>query len=192
MNLLAHLLLADRSNTSFAGQILGDEVKGWLDDRFAPATRHGIRLHRTIDRHSDDHSLHRELRQRFHPPLRRYAGILVDIGLDHALARQWATFHDDSLSEFADRAQARVIAEWPDDAPFSADRLKGLSIVLVGYAQPNGIKRALDSVARRLRRRNPVGNGLPELLALNDAFDTSIDPLLADLERAVRRIDSDA
>ncbi|MES1930119.1 hypothetical protein SADO_12728 [Salinisphaera dokdonensis CL-ES53] len=191
MNLLAHLLLADRSNTSFAGQILGDEIKGWLDDRFAPRTRHGIKLHRAIDRHSDDHALHRTLRQRFNPPLRRYAGIVVDIGLDHALARQWHRFHDESLPVFARRAQTRVITEWPDDAPFSADRLRGLSSVLVGYAQPEGIKRALDSVKRRLRRQNPVGDALPELLALNEAFDASIAPLLAELEQVVRELDSE-
>ncbi|MAS10469.1 ACP phosphodiesterase [Salinisphaera sp.] len=188
MNLLAHLLLAERSDTSFAGQILGDEIKGWLDERFAPPIREGIRLHRAIDRYSDDHTLHRELRRTFEPPLRRYAGILVDIGLDHALARQWPAFHADTLNAFSDAAQRRVIAEWPSQAPFSSARLAWLARVLAGYAHPEGIQRALDSVARRLRRRNEVHLCLPELLARNSIFDDAIAALIHDLDRHVRDV----
>ena len=89
VNLLVHLYLAERTGTSAAGQILGDMVKGRLDGRHGAAVERGIRLHRGIDRVSDDHEAHRAMRRRFPPPLRRYAGILVDIGFDYSLARAW-------------------------------------------------------------------------------------------------------
>lgn len=189
MNLLAHLLLADRSDTSFAGQILGDEIKGRLDRRFAPPIRHGIRLHRAIDAASDAHIEHRALRRRFDPPLRRYAGIIVDIGLDHALARHWAATHDEPLADFARRAQHRVMAEWPDRAPFAAQRLAGLAELLAGYRHRRGIQRALNSVSARLRRTNPVADAGPALAALDDAFDQALAPVLSDLHRRVHEID---
>ena len=71
MNLLVHLYLAERTGTSAAGQILGDMVKGRLDGRHGAAVERGIRLHRGIDRVSDDHEAHRAMRRRFSPPLRR-------------------------------------------------------------------------------------------------------------------------
>ncbi|MES1940560.1 hypothetical protein T5B8_09961 [Salinisphaera sp. T5B8] len=189
VNLLAHLLIAEYTHTSFAGQILGDEIKGRLDDRFAPTIRHGIRLHRAIDGHSDAHSAHRRLRNRFDAPLRRYAGILVDIGLDHALARAWPQFHDRPLEAFARDAQRRVIDEWPAQAPFAATRLQGLETILVGYRAPQGIQRALDSVARRLRRDNPVAAALPALEAQQSAFDQEIALIMRDLYDVISCID---
>lgn len=187
MNLLAHLLLAEQSDTSFAGQILGDEIKGRLDRRFPVAIRRGIRLHRAIDSHSDAHPAHRRLRRLFEPPLRRYAGILVDIGLDQALARQWQAYHDASLERFAAAAQHRVIAQWPQAAPFEAVRLQRLAHVLTGYAEPAGIQRALDSVASRLRRDNPVAEALPELRARADAFNRELAPIMRTLRTVVDR-----
>lgn len=192
MNLLAHLLLAERTHTSFAGQILGDEIKGRLDDRFSPDIRHGIRLHRAIDGHSDAHDSHRRLRNLFEPPLRRYAGILVDIGLDHALARDWPCFHEQPLELFADYAQQRVIDEWPKAAPFGTTRLRWMATILAGYREPKGIQRALDSVANRLRRDNPVADALPELQRHRSAFAQEIAPIMGDLRAVVERIDNQA
>lgn len=185
MNLLAHLLLAEQSDTSFAGQILGDDVKGRLDRRFPAAIRRGIRLHRAIDSHSDAHAGHRRLRRLFEPPLRRYAGILVDIGLDQSLVRYWHDYHDAPLAVFARRAQQRVVAEWPPAAPFGVERLQWLARVLTGYAEPAGIQRALDSVASRLRRDNPVASALPALAAHADAFDQELAPLMQTLHAVV-------
>lgn len=191
MNLLAHLLLAERSDTSFAGQILGDEIKGRLDARFPAPVRHGIRLHRAIDAHSDAHAGHRRLRRLFEPPLRRYAGILVDIGLDQALAGQWSHFHHAPLPVFARDAQQRVIAEWPDRAPFDAARLAWLARILSGYADPAGIQRALDSVAGRLRRENPVASALPALAHRGEAFDSELAPILHDLQVMIAKFEPD-
>ncbi|WP_423824091.1 ACP phosphodiesterase [Salinisphaera sp. SPP-AMP-43] len=188
MNLLAHLWLADRSATSPAGQILGDIVKGRLaenETRFSAAIDQGIRLHRRIDSHCDDHWIHRDLRRRFEPPLRRYAGIIVDIGLDHALARRWADFSEEPLSAFARRAGNLIEAEWPENAPDSAPDAVGLSRLITGYAEPVGIERALRSVGHRLRRRNPLADSLPALLREYHAFERGLPTLLAALEQTV-------
>ncbi|ROO34901.1 ACP phosphodiesterase [Salinisphaera orenii] len=182
MNLLVHLYLAERTGTSAAGQILGDMVKGRLDGRHGAAVERGIRLHRGIDRVSDDHEAHRAMRRRFPPPLRRYAGILVDIGFDYSLARAWPAAMHGSLVAFAQRAQRRVIAEWPQTAPLPASRMRGLAATLAGYADPSGIQRALDSVASRLARASPVADALPAMLAERPAFDARLPDILADLD----------
>lgn len=188
MNLLAHLWLADRSDTSPAGQILGDIVKGRLaenETQFGIAIDKGIRLHRRIDSQCDDHWIHRDLRRRFDPPLRRYAGIIVDIGFDHALACGWANYSQEPLTQFAKRAAHHIQSEWPSNAPTSAPDTMGLSRLLAGYAEPAGIERALQSVAHRLRRRNPLADALPALLNEYHAFEQGLPTLLAALEQTV-------
>ncbi|MES1925374.1 ACP phosphodiesterase [Salinisphaera sp. T31B1] len=185
MNLLAHCLLAHRSGTSFAGQILGDMIKGRLVGDYPAPIEQGIALHRAIDRISDDHPAHRDLRRQFAPPLRRYAGILVDIGFDASLARAWPAYHSDDLRRFTQMAQDQVIAEWPAHAPVPAGRMQGLGRVMADYQRPRGIQRALDSVASRLRRDNPVGEALPRLEALEPLFDEALASLVTDLEAHV-------
>lgn len=186
MNLLVHLRLADRSDTSAAGQILGDIVKGRIDrPRFDPHTDHGIRLHRAIDSASDAHPAHRELRERFHPPLRRYAGILVDIGFDHALARSWHEYSNEPLETFALRLAARVANEWPAAAPVPAPDVNGFARMLVGYTAPGGIDRALASVGRRATRRNPLAEALPALMSEYKGFAARLPVLLAALDDIV-------
>lgn len=183
MNLLAHLWLAERTGTSAAGQILGDLVKGRLDGtRFDPHIDRGIRLHRTIDSASDAHPAHLELRGRFQPPLRRYAGIIVDIGFDHALARDWYRYSSEPLDRFAMRAAQRVVDEWPTTAPAEPPPVNGFSAMLTGYAGAAGIERALTVVGRRATRRNPLADALPALLAEYPGFAANLPELLASLE----------
>jgi acyl carrier protein phosphodiesterase len=186
MNLLAHLWLADRSRTSAAGQLLGDVVKGRLDrSRFTPAIDQGIRLHRLIDSRCDAHNAHQGLRQSFDPPLRRYAGIVVDIGFDHALARNWAQFSAEPLAQFTERLAGHVLAEWPPEAPVAAPRPAAIAAVLSSYAGEYGIERALTSTGSRMRQPNPLHRALPALLARYQDFKAGLPRLLNALETEI-------
>ena len=49
MNYLAHLYLAEQSREGLLGSLLGDFVKGRLDDRFPETVRRGTALHRTLE-----------------------------------------------------------------------------------------------------------------------------------------------
>jgi acyl carrier protein phosphodiesterase len=76
-------------------------------------------------------------------------------------------------------------------APFGKTRLRWMETILIGYREPPGIQRALDSVAARLRRDNPVANALPALQMHAAAFAQEIVPIMNDLEAVVARIDND-
>lgn len=188
MNLLAHLWLADRSHTSAAGQILGDIVRGRVSEgHFQPAVTRGIRLHRLIDSSCDAHKAHRDLRRSFSPPMRRFAGIIVDIGFDYALARNWACYHDERLSVFARRLATQVQQEWPATAPRPAPAPQGLANVLAGYQTSDGIEKALVSVGSRLQYANPLHRALPQLVARYSRFEAGLPALLAALEKQISR-----
>src|SRR4051812_19851449 len=111
MNFLAHLWLADRAELPLAGAILGDYFRGALPGDLPPALAGSVHLHRRIDATTDRHPGVQGVRAGFGSPARRYAGILLDILFDHALALDWERYAAEPLAAFADRAARDVAAE---------------------------------------------------------------------------------
>lgn len=90
MNHLAHALLADPEPGQRLGNLFGDAVRGPLAAQDLPPTVvEGVRAHRRIDAITDQHPETVRLRGLFPPPLRRYAGIILDVAFDHYLTRRW-------------------------------------------------------------------------------------------------------
>jgi len=186
MNLLAHFYLADLTATSAAGQLLGDRVKGRLDGRLDADIERGIRLHRAIDSFTDSHRLTADLRRRFAPPLRRYGGILVDIGFDYCLSRDWTRYSNTPLPTFARQVVNQARREWPATAAPAPDT--GLARALATYGQPHGLQCALDSVDRRLRRPSPLPEALPALMAQQTHLQAAFDVFFPELCVYARRV----
>lgn len=153
MNFLAHLWLAERAALPLAGAVLGDVVRGRLDGRLPPLLERSIALHRRIDVVTDAHPLVIQARARFENGQRRYAGIVLDVLHDHALALAWPA-QLETLDAFAQRA-ARAVADpgaWqlatgkppPDVSRFAA--------LLRSYRDEAGIDDSLARIAARLRQ----------------------------------------
>lgn len=177
MNYLAHLYLADRTGTSFAGSLMGDVVRGPLEGRLPPTIEQGIRLHRRVDSYTDSHPAVRTAKARLKPPYRRYAGILLDVFFDHCLARHWPQFHAEPLERFVGRAHRTLLREGLELAhPGFVLRLSYMRSrkLLLSYRDLDGVEHALQGLSTRLSRRNPLATGLdalrPEYAALEDDF----------------------
>ncbi len=123
MNYLAHLYLAEQSREGLLGSLLGDFVKGRLDDRFPETVRRGIALHRAIDSFTDAHPVHLESRNRIGRQRRRYAGNIVDVSYDHFLCRSWTEYSNENLASFTARVYD-ILGEHRDDLP---DRLRRIA-----------------------------------------------------------------
>jgi acyl carrier protein phosphodiesterase len=171
VNHLAHLYLADRTGTSFAGSLMGDVVRGPLEGRYPPAIEQGIRLQRRVDSFTDAHPVVRAAKARLQPPYRRYAGILLDVYFDHCLALQWPRYHPRPLEDFAQAAYRRLQREGLRLAhPGFLLRLSYLRSrnLLLSYREPAGIEQALAGLSGRLSRANPLATGLQALAPLHD------------------------
>ena len=158
MNFLAHLWLTDRAGLPLVGAVLGDVVRGRLDGRLPPALEASIRFHRQIDVATDAHPLSLAARARFPNGARRWAGIVLDVVHDHALALGWSSFSDEPLDTFARRA-ARAIADpgaWQLAAGRPAPDAERFAELLMSYREDAGIDRALHRIASRLRDPAPL------------------------------------
>lgn len=100
MNHLAHLRLASPLGDARLGGLIGDFAKGELSGRFPRAVEIEARLHRRIDSMTDAHPYVRAAKHAFPAPLRRFAGIALDIYWDHLLLREWDALSGEPFEAF--------------------------------------------------------------------------------------------
>lgn len=172
MNFLAHLYLAEDHPQSRVGNLLGDFVKGRIENlAFPSGILKGIVEHREIDRFTDTHPIHTQSRSLINPENRRFAGIAVDVIYDHFLARDWADYHPMPLQQFTRQCYQELREDWDILPP----RLRFLFPYmesgdwLTHYAKRNGIYDSLSGLARRMQRQFQRPNTFETTLADFDA-----------------------
>ena len=188
MNFLAHLWLADRTQTSLAGAVLGDVVRGSDLSEYPDALAQGIRLHRRVDALTDRHPALLPLRETFPVGTRRYAGIVLDLVSDYALAQDWVAHTAESLPAFCTRA-GEAMAEagmWFERAGSRAPTAISFTELLMSYATPPGIDRALARTADRLRQPAPLLTAAADWQRHFEPLRSALPLVLDDLEAAVR------
>jgi len=159
VNFLAHLQLAGADENLRMGAMLGDFVRGRVAlDGFTPGVRTGIQLHRRIDSFTDALPEIAALRAWFPGEFRRYAGIIIDLGMDHELARNWGRWSKQTLEAF-DGDVREMLDRRADEVPAElwrfmdyADR-RGL---FATYRDRAEILYSLRGIGRRLSRPNPL------------------------------------
>lgn len=183
MNFLAHLHLADNSNTSLAANLAGDFAKGNISDH-PKALQQGIWLHRQIDALTDSHELTKELRQAFPANLQRAAPILIDLAFDHILAKYWDEYHNQTLADFAQTAYDALdnTAELPKQLIDIIPNMRQQNWLLA-YEGRSGLNQTIESVAKRVSKPE-IFNGAVKTVEKMDieieiAFRTFYPQLMA-------------
>lgn len=165
MNYLFHLYLSDWTVEGLLGSLMGDFVKGRLDDTWPLAIRRGIELHRRIDSFAQGNAVIRRSLNRINPRYRHYRSILVDVFYDHFLAGNWSRYADLPLTRFTQRVYQALETHYRMLPP-------GLQAVaprmiehrwLESYRDPATIEIVLQRLSSRLSRPNPLAQGIAEL-----------------------------
>ncbi len=188
MNFLAHLWLAGEDEGLKLGALLGDFIRGSVDNPQVPDfAKRGILLHRFIDQHIDALPEIAALREQFEPPFRRYSGIIIDLAFDHELARNWQQFSVISLAAYDQDIRALLAlhdALLPEDLRRFmryADR-RGL---FESYRDEQEILHSLRGVGRRLSRDNPLDRVDEIWAGMKPAFEASFKTVFPVIQRDV-------
>ncbi|MDO6619526.1 MULTISPECIES: ACP phosphodiesterase [unclassified Shewanella] len=175
MNFLAHLHLADISDSHLAANLAGDFAKGDIK-HFPKHLQQGLWLHRQIDQITDSHELITDLIKLFPKSSRRVAPILIDLVFDHYLAFYWDEYHQQSLSEFTQKAYHSLqhTAELPEKLQLIIPKVIEQDW-LMSYQTRAGLNKAIEGVSQRISK--------PELFktAISD-----VDKLYVEIEIAFR------
>ena len=178
MNFLAHLLLSPPTADGRLGGLLGDFVKGPLEQAGYPSSVvEGIRLHRRVDSFTDAHPAVCAARNLMSPGRRRFAGILVDVFFDHFLARRWERWHPAPLPRFAALVYGEL-ARTPHPIPprFAAMAPAMAAQDWLGtYADIDGIALTLERMSRRSCVAAPLAGGAAELMRAFEGFEHAFE-----------------
>jgi acyl carrier protein phosphodiesterase len=196
MNFLAHLFLSG-SPTSAAyadvllGNFIADSVPGRQLESYPPTVQAGIRLHRAIDTFTDQHPVVRRSTRRLREAgYGKYAGVISDMFLDHFLARNFAKFSPEQLPDFARRAYALLQTRAPEMPP-RVQHMLGYMVAhnwLLGYADTEGIRRALEGLSRRASAGSGMETAATELEANYEAYEADFRAFFPELQQHVAAI----
>lgn len=179
MNYLAHLYLAEDSPESLLGNLMGDFVKGFINNMdYSEAIVRGIKLHRQVDTYTDSHAIFLRSKRLIEPTNRRYAGIIIDVFYDHFLAKCWSDYSAQPLPEFAAKVY-NVLEDYHNILPETLQRIVPRIVAenwLMSYADIEGIETVLIGLSRRIKRQNSLA------MAVEDLRE-NYDRLLLDFEQ---------
>jgi acyl carrier protein phosphodiesterase len=189
MNYLAHIFLAADSPESRLGNLLGDFRKG-LDLATLPsAIVDGIQQHQRVDIFTDTHPIVRQAKLLVQVDRRRFAGIFLDVFYDHYLSVHWSQYSPVPLRLFIDRFYDILISHQtllPEplqrSIPYIIDQ-----DWLGCYGTTDGIALTLRRMSKRMRRTNPMADGILDLLEHYEAFDRSFLEFFPDLINYVQK-----
>ena len=172
MNYLAHLLLSGELAEVRLGGVLGDFYKGPIEQlQLSPGIAAGVRLHRQLDAHSDQHPGIKQCVALLGPALRRTGGIVIDIAFDHFLAKHWSLFCEQDLQGYSqDCYQIMAAAKQPLPPGFIRFRQRAQEHdLLSSYRHLATLEIVLERVAQRLSQ--------PQ--RMHGAYDNLVDNYVA-------------
>lgn len=172
MNYLAHFHLAGNNPGLVVGALLGDYVKGPLDQQYSPQVLNGIVLHRRIDRFSDTHPVQQTVNAVLPAKFRRYNGIIFDMLCDYFLSNNWQQYDNRKLEDYT--ASIHQILNiynsmLPPKAKAFNSRMQKYNL-LCAYREKITVEKTLISIGNRLSKANP-------LTELNNEFWTHCSQL---------------
>ena len=183
MNHLAHALLAAPDENLMFGGLIADFLRGAIDPALPPRVQDGVRLHRAIDRTTDGHPEVVAACALFEPPLRRWAGVVLDLWFDHLLVRDWDRYGIGPLDAFSRDVQDLLAARQALAPP----RMRGF----LRYMQANDLPRAYGDramiervfidLSHRIERANPLGDALAQIEPREAAIQRHFDVFMPDL-----------
>lgn len=151
MNYLAHLYLSGNDEELLIGNFIADAVKGKQAANYSAGISRGIYLHRFIDSYTDRHPVVAETKARLREKYKKYAPVVADLYYDHFLASQFDTYAGEPLPNYTQRTYSLInkhLAHLPERVQYFFPYMMEQNWLL-GYAEIEGISRALTGLSRR-------------------------------------------
>jgi acyl carrier protein phosphodiesterase len=183
MNFLAHIYLSGDNDLLKIGNFMADSIRGnrYLD--YSDELRKGILLHRYIDTFTDAHPIYRKSKHRLHEKYGHYSGVIMDIVYDHYLAKNWATYSDVSLEEYA-ATFYKLLQDNYDILTEKTQKMIPYMITrnwLVAYATLEGLETILFQMDYRTKHRVNMQEAIVEIQLFNREFEEEFTQFFEEL-----------
>ncbi len=155
MNWLAHSVFSPGIEPVRLGNAFGDLLRMDQAEELGFRYVQGVKLHRWIDKTTDDHPAFQEGKALLTGPMKRYAGAVLDIFSDHFLTVHWEEFVSVPYEGYLDEVY-RLSADFSGKVNETQSKIIGRMISdnwLGSYADFDGIELTFERMSNRLRYR---------------------------------------
>jgi acyl carrier protein phosphodiesterase len=185
MNFLAHIYLSGKNDLLKIGNFMADSIRGNSYLEYPYELRKGILLHRYIDTFTDAHPIYRKSKHRLHEKYGHYSGVIMDIVYDHYLAKNWATYSDVSLEEYA-ATFYKLLQDNYDLLTEKTQKMLPSMIArnwLVSYASLEGLEMILFQMDYRTKHRVNMQEAIVEVKQFYDEFEKEFTLFFEELRK---------
>ncbi|WP_394171609.1 ACP phosphodiesterase [Saccharospirillum alexandrii] len=159
MNFLGHWLFSDPTPDALIGSLWPDFARRPDPNTVSEEFLIHFDRHQAIDKLTDTTPLLEPLRVALRPKLRKTTPIVVDMLIDHHLAKHWSDYHEQPLSEFTQLRYRQSRDFNLLDLPEKLERTlywMEEDDWLSGYREPENLVRALGGMSRRIRFKDSM------------------------------------
>ncbi|MEI7509499.1 MAG: acyl carrier protein phosphodiesterase [Flavobacterium sp.] len=183
MNFLAHIYLSGDNDLLKIGNFMADSIRGnsYLD--YSDELRKGILLHRYIDSFTDAHPIYRKSKHRLHEKYGHYSGVIMDIIYDHYLAKNWETYSNVPLENYA-AAFYKLLQDHYELLTEKTQKMIPYMIGrnwLVSYASLEGLEMILFQMDYRTKHRANMQEAIVEINQFNAEFEAEFTVFFEEL-----------
>jgi len=184
MNFLAHIYVSGDNDLVKIGNFMADSIRGHSYDAYPMEIQKGILLHRSIDSFTDMHPIYRQSKHRLHEKYGHYSGVIMDIFYDHFLAKNWKTYSDENLDEFAENFYLLL----KENYEVLTERVKGMMPYMiarnwfVSYASLSGLEMILFQMDHRTKNRVAMHESVVELQQFYAEFENEFTLFFEELK----------
>ena len=190
MNYLAHLYLSGNDEELLLGNFIADAVKGKQALHYSHGIARGIYLHRLIDTYTDTHPIVAETKTRLRDKFKKYAPVVADLYYDHFLAKHFERFANETLVSYTQRTYHLInnhLPDLPERVQYFFPYMMAQNWLL-GYAEVEGISRALTGLSRRTSFESGMEKAGEELTINYSFYEQEFELFFPELERYVEVI----
>ena len=188
MNFLAHAYLSFDQEKILVGNFAADFIKGRDLHLYEEGIQMGIMLHREIDTFTDTHPLVKAGQSYLRPKFRHYSTVISDIFFDYFLAKNWTTYSNQPLENFACKTydlMEQYHDQLPEDFNQMLNWMKNQNW-LVAYGSQEGIQRALNGLTRRAKFDSKMNEATAVLKEKEQEFEVIFFAFFEDLRTFAR------
>lgn len=154
MNFLGHWLFSDATPDALIGSLWPDFARRPDPNTVSEEFLVHFDRHQYIDKLTDTTPLLEPLRVALRPKLRKTTPIVVDMLIDHHLAKHWSDYHSENLDEFAQKCY--ILANQFEALTLPERMKKTLYFMqrddwLAAYKEPGHLVSALSGMSKRIR-----------------------------------------
>lgn len=189
MNFLAHIYLSGNNDLIKIGNFIADGIRGHDYEQFPIDVQKGILIHRAIDTFTDAHPIFRKSKHRLHEAYGHYSGVIMDIFYDHFLAKNWTSYSDEKLEDYAERFYQSL----RDNYDWLNPKTQAMMPSMIGrnwlasYATVEGIGMILFQMDHRTKNRVSMQNAVKELEQYYTEFESEFTTFFEELRAHVQQ-----